>query len=204
MQSIGLVLDRIREIETRMGALSDMVRNRQAELDGQSGEDFTSQVAKARNSLSTSLTSAPAGSRNSALASDRPYAGIVENASRESQVPAELLHAVVQRESNYNPRAVSPKGAMGLMQLMPGTAGDLQVSDPFDPESNVRGGAKYLRGLLDRFDGNLVKALAAYNAGPEAVKDGRIPDYPETKEYVKKVIDGYVRMSGLDPSRPSE
>ncbi len=101
----------------------------------------------------------------------------------------DLVRAVVQVESGYNPRAISPKGAMGLMQLMPETAAALGVERPFDPEQNVRGGVAYLRHLLDRFGGNEELALAAYNAGPTAVGryGNRIPPYRETRDYVRKV-----------------
>jgi len=103
-----------------------------------------------------------------------------------------LVHAVIRVESAYNPGAVSNKGAIGLMQLMPGTARELSVSDPYDPEQNVRGGSRYLRLMLDRFDNRLEWALAGYNAGPGAVEryDG-IPPYTETIDYVEKVIRIY-------------
>jgi soluble lytic murein transglycosylase-like protein len=113
---------------------------------------------------------------------------IEEHASRQG-LRLELVRAVIQVESAYNPRATSPKGAMGLMQLMPGTARELGVRDAYDPEDNIRGGTKYLRQLLDKYRGNEDLALAAYNAGSGAVdKYGqRIPPYRETKEYVRKV-----------------
>jgi hypothetical protein len=101
----------------------------------------------------------------------------------------DLVRAVVQVESGYNPRAVSSKGALGLMQLMPSTAADLGVRSPFDPEENLRGGTLYLRQLLDRFGGNEELALAAYNAGPTAVDHygNRVPPYAETQDYVRRV-----------------
>ena len=113
---------------------------------------------------------------------------VQEHASRQALRP-ELVRAVIQVESGYNPRATSPKGAMGLMQLMPGTARDLGVRDPYDPEENIRGGTKYLRQLLDKYRGNEDLALAAYNAGPGAVdKHGeKVPPYRETRDYVRKV-----------------
>lgn len=104
----------------------------------------------------------------------------------------DLVHAVISVESGGNPDAVSSKGAMGLMQLMPGTADELGVIDPMEPADNIRGGVKYLAGLIDRFDGNLEHALAAYNAGPGAVqKYGGIPPYLETRQFVKKVLANY-------------
>jgi soluble lytic murein transglycosylase-like protein len=101
-----------------------------------------------------------------------------------------LIHAVIWAESRCNPVAVSPKGARGLMQLMPGTARQYGVTDSFDPLQNIRGGARYLRDLLDLFGGNVELALAAYNAGPRSVVDARmrIPPYRETLAYVPAVL----------------
>jgi len=113
---------------------------------------------------------------------------VVEYSNQHSLRP-ELVRAVIQVESGYNPRALSPKGAMGLMQLMPDTARMLGVQRPYDPEQNIRGGTRYLRLLLDRYEGSEELALAAYNAGSGAVdRHGKqIPPYRETRDYVRKV-----------------
>src|SRR5688572_21374887 len=123
-----------------------------------------------------------------AVVRDRFEPLVQEHSARQSLRP-DLVRAVIQVESGFNPHARSPKGAMGLMQLMPATARDLGVRDAYDPGENIRGGTTYLRQLLDRFDGNEELALAAYNAGPGAVdRHGRqVPAYRETRDYVKKV-----------------
>lgn len=113
---------------------------------------------------------------------------IIAEAAQKHNLDEGLLRAVITAESNYNPKATSPKGAMGLMQLMPGTAKDLGVSDPYDPAQNVDGGARYLRSMLDQF-GTVENALAAYNAGPGAVQTyNGVPPYTETKNYVNKIM----------------
>lgn len=113
---------------------------------------------------------------------------LIERWSLERELDPRVVRAVMQVESGYNPRALSDKGAMGLMQLMPGTARDLEVEDPWNPEQNVRGGTAYLRRMLDRF-GDLELALAAYNAGPEAVAQyAGVPPFEETRAYVHKIF----------------
>ena len=117
---------------------------------------------------------------------------IVTEKAKKYDIDPSLVYAVIKAESNGNPYAVSRKGAMGLMQLMPVTANELQVSNPFDPEENIDGGIKYLKYLIDKFNGDLVLALAAYNAGPKAVeKTGSVPHISETKQYVKRVLSLY-------------
>ena len=116
----------------------------------------------------------------------------------EQGLSAKLVDSIIRAESNGDTRAVSRKGAMGLMQLMPGTAKEYQVSDPFDPAANIRGGARYLKDLLEEFSGNLSMALAAYNAGPGAVRKYQgIPPYPETQDFVRKVQDRYLSETNI-------
>lgn len=113
----------------------------------------------------------------------------VRNASRRYGLPANLIRSVIRHESNFDPRARSHAGAQGLMQLMPATAQELGVDNPFDIQQNIDGGSRYLKNMLDQFDGDLRKALAAYNAGPGTVRRyGGIPPYPETRNYIRKVI----------------
>lgn len=120
------------------------------------------------------------------------YTSYVEKAASKYAIEPELIHAVIKTESNGNQRAVSKKGAVGLMQLMPSTATDMAVLNPFNPEENIEGGVKYLKYLLERFNGDLTLALAAYNAGPKVVeKYGNVPPISETREYVKKILALY-------------
>jgi len=129
--------------------------------------------------------------RPAAPGSSVTFDPIIRQAAADYRVSPDLVRAVVQVESGFNPRARSPKGAMGLMQLMPATAAELGVDDPFDPEQNVRGGVTYLRQLLDRYDDNERLALAAYNAGPEAVArhGNQVPPYAETRSYVQRITN---------------
>jgi soluble lytic murein transglycosylase-like protein len=117
--------------------------------------------------------------------------GVIESNSRRFDLDPLLVRAMIQVESAYDVRALSSKGAIGLMQLMPATAAELRV-DPWDPADNVRGGTRYLRQLLDQFDDDLVLALAGYNAGPRAVsRYGGVPPYEETRNYVRRVLGLY-------------
>jgi hypothetical protein len=120
------------------------------------------------------------------------FHAIAEEKSRQHNMDPALVKAVIKAESNWNHTAVSPKGARGLMQLMPSTASILGVSNSFDPEENIDGGIRYLKYLLNKFNGNLSLALAAYNAGPKLVEKRKaIPMIPETVAYVKRVINYY-------------
>ena len=125
--------------------------------------------------------------------------GIIKEASNKYGVEESLIKAVIKQESSFNPTDVSHAGAMGLMQLMPKTAELLGVSDAFDPYQNVMGGTQYLKDMMGRYDGDVVKALAAYNAGPARVdRAGGIPDIAETKEYVPLVLKYYREYKSLE------
>ncbi len=136
------------------------------------------------------------GSQPSSVAS---YLEIIQRYSNLYRLEEALIKAVIKVESDYNPRVVSSRGAQGLMQLIPETAKDLRVVNPFDPSENIRGGSQYLRQMLDQFDDNLELALAAYNAGPNAVKrHGGVPPYNETLNYIQRVKSylAYYRKAG--------
>lgn len=120
---------------------------------------------------------------------------VIQGASDKQLLDADLVSSVIRAESGFNPHAVSPKGARGLMQLMPNTASTLGVTDSFDPKANVQGGTEYLRWLLDRYNYDLPKALAAYNAGPHRVEQYHgIPPYSETRAYVARIIRDFNRQ----------
>jgi soluble lytic murein transglycosylase-like protein len=125
---------------------------------------------------------------------DPLFRSIIQEASDRYEVEPELIQAIIMAESSYNPRAVSKRGARGLMQLMPATAESLGVKDSFNPEHNIHGGVRYFKRLLDRFDGDTRMALAAYNAGSSKVREYQgIPPFKATQYYIKRVFSYYNR-----------
>jgi hypothetical protein len=131
------------------------------------------------------------------------YDNMIREAAHRYQVDPRLIKSVIRAESNFNYLAVSSKGALGLMQLMPATADDMRVLDPFDPRENIHGGTRYLRKMLGMFNGNIRMALAAYNAGPNRViRLGRVPQFKETVSYIKKVQ--YFYKEYRESSSPSK
>ncbi len=153
-----------------------------------------------RESKSPGIAAAVAKTARPASETDRKrsanlssvYSEFIDSACEKYGVDPSLVHAVVKVESDFNPFAVSRKGARGLMQLMPQTASDLNVGNSFSPRDNIEGGVKYLRSLLDKYEGNVRLALAAYNAGETSVKKwGTVPPFKETRDYVKKIMKLY-------------
>jgi soluble lytic murein transglycosylase-like protein len=141
-------------------------------------------------------------SRRRTLIADHQLTRTIQTAAQQHQLSPALLWAMIKAESNFDPAAISRRGAAGLMQLMPSTAAFVKVNDPFNPAENIRGGAQYLRYLLDRFNNNLPLALAAYNAGEAHVRrsQDQIPPFPQTRHYVEKVLSLYdAFQSGMAP-----
>lgn len=148
---------------------------------------------------STSAARVP--SQQSAVQTPNGYGTLISDAARRHGVDPALVAGVIESESGFNARATSSAGAKGLMQLMDGTARSLGVSDPYDPGQNINGGTKFLRQLLDRYNGDSRLALAAYNAGGGAVdRYGGVPPYPETQRYVPRVLAAADRYRGVASS----
>lgn len=154
------------------------------------GDLLTNPATKVNAQL---YTNKAAGSVNTNISGKAKIKELITKISQKHGVDEKLVNALVNQESGFNPNAKSKVGAMGLMQLMPATAKGLGVTNPMDPEQNVEGGVKYLKSMLDRYNGNIILALAAYNAGPGAVdKYDGVPPYKETQNYVKSILSNYL------------
>ncbi len=190
ISGLEITLHRMSEIEQSFQSL--LARSQSAmptaQQDFQKILDKTVQLEKDNSKCPTSTN---------ANASRAEIDSLIEEYSAKNGLDADFVKAVVRQESGFNPKATSKCGAMGLMQLMPSTAKGLGVTNAYDAEQNIYGGTKYLKGLLDRFDNNKELALAAYNAGPNAVKKYKgIPPYAETQNYVKSIMKSYDKFKG--------
>ena len=150
-------------------------------------------LAKPVTKVNANIYTAQASSASEKITSKEQIKNIIFRAAKKHGVDEKLVNALVKQESGFNPNAKSKVGAMGLMQLMPATAKGLGVTNPMDPEQNVEGGVKYLKSMLNKYNGNVILALAAYNAGPGAVdKYSGVPPYKETQNYVKSILANYL------------
>ena len=180
LSSLDVALQRMNMIENRFQSLSSYAQKPDA--------DF-------QKILNTSMDN----KKNPTSVSRNEIDNLITKYADKNGLDEDFVKAVINQESGFNPNATSHCGAMGLMQLMPATAQGLGVTNAYDAEQNIEGGTKYLKGLMDRFDNDKSLALAAYNAGPNAVKKyGGIPPYAETQNYVKKVLSKYDTYKGAN------
>jgi len=210
-QNIGNVLSRIDEIKRKYGVNKtvaypgfDYWLEKEMQIEQEEDAVENLRVEKSEEETALSQEAQPvkdidsSGSMNEVKGPNSDaFNDIIKEASQRFMVPEQLISAVIKQESDFDQTAVSHKGAMGLMQLMPGTAAILGVEDPFNAQENIFGGTQYLRELINLYNGNLNKALAAYNAGPQRVGED-IPDIPETKNFIQSVLDYYNAFSKYD------
>ncbi|MGQ9629609.1 MAG: lytic transglycosylase domain-containing protein [bacterium] len=199
MQNVRTALNRVRELRDSFSRIVDSLRYPPSDFESALRREIekvdAAEKAQARGAeaASVDVEQKPEEPEWQEVSTYTPRTlGITDYINIYSQkynIPPRLVDAIIRAESGYNPYAKSPRGALGLMQLMPDTADEMGVEDPFDVEQNIEGGTRYLRRMIDRFNGNLHKALAAYNAGPENVdKYGGIPPFQETRDYVRRVL----------------
>ena len=162
-------------------------------LKNSTGVKFGDLLTRPVTKVNANIYSAQAETGAEKISTREQIKNIVFRAAKKHGVDEKLVNALIKQESGFNPNAKSKVGAMGLMQLMPATAKGLGVTNPTDPEQNVEGGVKYLKSMLNKYNGNVILALAAYNAGPGAVdKYDGVPPYKETQNYVKSILANYL------------
>lgn len=162
-------------------------------LKNSTGVKFGDLLTRPVTKVNANIYSAQAETGAEKISTREQIKNIVFRAAKKHGVDEKLVNALIKQESGFNPNARSKVGAMGLMQLMPATAKGLGVTNPMDPEQNVEGGVKYLKSMLNKYNGNVILALAAYNAGPGAVdKYDGVPPYKETQNYVKSILANYL------------
>jgi soluble lytic murein transglycosylase-like protein len=191
---------------TRIAQLQALIEQTRATAEGSTGGTAAagSTFASALQAASTpSATTASYAPSTEGSAGSSQYDALIEAAAARNGVDPAVLHGLIQQESGFDPNSQSGAGAMGLTQLMPGTASSLGVSNPLNPAESIEGGARYLAQMMSRFGGNTTDALAAYNAGPGAVSQyGGVPPYPETQSYVEKVM-GYAESFRREHPTPA-
>lgn len=195
LSGLDITLRRMQAIESKFNSLAsfgiDSARPNQdfqKILDANMSSEKTNSTPFANKIFSSELASTSSGNTD--------IDALIEQYSAKNGLDSAFVKAVIKQESGFQPKVTSSCGAMGLMQLMPATANSLGVKDAYDPEQNIAGGTKYLKGLLDRFGGDKSLALAAYNAGPNAVaKYNGIPPYKETQNYVKNIMSMYQKYN---------
>jgi soluble lytic murein transglycosylase-like protein len=195
MNNMRAVMNRINEIRGKFGLRSGQISQR--ERHSRNSIDYQDYHAKAIEERGADKGQGPKADKSTGRqGSVEEIKKIADHYAAAKKVPAGLVKAVIEAESGYNARAVSPKGAKGLMQLMPATIRNMGVNDPYDPYENIGAGTDLLKTLLQNYNWDYKKALAAYNAGEKAVDSkGGVPDYNETRDFVKKVINAYMRNS---------
>ncbi|HYF24977.1 MAG TPA: lytic transglycosylase domain-containing protein [Baekduia sp.] len=200
--SIELAGARIAEIDARIATL---LRGPQPAASPTGGTEASSPAPTQPTTFSTALAQASATQTSAGASSgDVPFGAEIDAAAARHGVEPALLRGLVRQESGFDPAARSSAGALGLTQLMPGTARSLGVTNPLDPRQALDGGARYLAQQLQRFGGDVSKALAAYNAGPGAVaRFGGVPPYAETQQYVQKVLSYAAEYRGAAPAAPA-